>query len=116
MTVPETARGQSSSNWRRTIPPFGCLLSRNFGQHAAITAGLSYAHGEWVVVMDCDLQDPPEEIPRLYGKALEGHDIVFGRRTNKPTGGVRRSLASLYFRSLRLFTRAEIDVSTGRSA
>ena len=45
-------------------------LSRNFGQHYAITAGLNYAKGEWVVVMDCDLQDRPEEIPNLYKKAL----------------------------------------------
>ena len=51
-------------------------LSRNFGQHAAITAGLT-GSGRWTVVMDCDLQDPPEAIPDLYAKALEGHDIVF---------------------------------------
>ena len=71
----------------------GVLLSRNFGQHAAITAGLGRARGEWVVVMDCDLQDPPEDIPRLYAKALEGNDIVFGRRTHKPTGRIRKELA-----------------------
>ena len=50
----------------------GINLSRNFGQHYAITAGLSFAKGEWVVVMDCDLQDRPEEIPTLYAKAQEG--------------------------------------------
>ncbi|MDR1621094.1 MAG: glycosyltransferase family 2 protein [Synergistaceae bacterium] len=55
-------------------------LSRNFGQHPAITAGLALAAGDWVVVMDCDLQDPPEEIPRLYAKALEGYDMVCARR------------------------------------
>ena len=55
-------------------------LSRNYGQHAAITAGLSMCEGERVVVMDCDLEDPPEEIPRLWSKASEGYDIVFGRR------------------------------------
>jgi dolichol-phosphate mannosyltransferase len=55
-------------------------LSRNFGQHPAITAGLALTTGDWVVVMDCDLQDPPEEIPRLYSKALEGYDIVCARR------------------------------------
>ena len=44
----------------------GINLSRNFGQHYAITAGLSYTSGEWVVVMDCDLQDRPDEIPNLY--------------------------------------------------
>ena len=58
----------------------GVDLSRNFGQHFAISAGLSFAKGEWVVVMDCDLQDRPEEIPALYEKAQEGFDIVFARR------------------------------------
>ncbi|MDR1738084.1 MAG: glycosyltransferase family 2 protein, partial [Candidatus Symbiothrix sp.] len=52
----------------------GINLSRNFGQHYAITAGLTYARGEWVVVMDCDLQDRPDEIPNLYKKAMEGYD------------------------------------------
>lgn len=61
----------------------GIKLSRNFGQHCAITAGLDYARGEWVVVMDCDLQDQPEEITKLYAKAQEGYDIVFARRANR---------------------------------
>jgi dolichol-phosphate mannosyltransferase len=55
----------------------GINLSRNFGQHYAVTAGLSYAKGEWVVVMDCDLQDRPDEIPNLYAKSQEGWDILF---------------------------------------
>ena len=53
----------------------GLNLSRNFGQHYAITAGLSKTRGEWVVVMDCDLQDVPEEIPNLFSKAQEGYDF-----------------------------------------
>ena len=48
----------------------GIQFSRNFGQHYGITAGLDYSNGDWVVVMDCDLQDRPEEIPRLYAKGL----------------------------------------------
>ncbi len=68
----------------------GIDLSRNFGQHYAITAGLSYAQGEWVVVMDCDLQDRPEEIPNLYKKAQEGWDIVRARRTNRTDKGLKR--------------------------
>ena len=60
----------------------GISLSRNFGQHYAITAGLDAAKGDWVIVMDGDLQDQPEEIPNLYKKALEGYDIVCARRTN----------------------------------
>jgi polyisoprenyl-phosphate glycosyltransferase len=56
----------------------GVNLARNFGQHFAITAGLDVADGDWVVVMDGDLQDRPEEIETLYRKAQEGDDIVFG--------------------------------------
>lgn len=58
-------------------------LSRNFGQHYAITAGLDHARGRYVVVMDCDLQHVPEDISRLYAKALEGHDIVLVRRLRR---------------------------------
>ncbi len=68
----------------------GVNLSRNFGQHYAITAGMRYAKGEWVVLMDCDLQDPPEEIPRLYAKALEGYDIVQSRRIHRKDGLFKR--------------------------
>lgn len=58
-------------------------LSRNFGQHYAISAGLDACDGDWVVVMDCDLQDRPEEISRLYAKAQEGFDIVCARRCKR---------------------------------
>lgn len=64
----------------------GLDLSRNYGQHYAISAGLHYAGGEWVVVMDCDLQDVPEEIPHLYAKVQEGYDIVMVRRIAKHVG------------------------------
>ena len=74
----------------------GINLSRNFGQHYAITAGMRYAKGEWIVLMDCDLQDPPEEIPRLYSKALEGYDIVQSRRVHRKDGFFKR-LSSIAF-------------------
>lgn len=74
----------------------GLNLSRNFGQHYAITAGLSYATGEWIVVMDCDLQDRPEEIPNLYSKAQEGYDIVYARRMNNKFGFFKQ-LGSRFF-------------------
>lgn len=61
----------------------GILLSKNFGQHAAITAGLIHSSGDWTVVMDCDLQDQPEEITRLYEKALEGYDSVVAVRKSR---------------------------------
>jgi len=58
----------------------GLRLSRNFGQHSAITAGLAAAKGEWIIVMDCDLQDRPDQISKLYSKAVEGYDLVYARR------------------------------------
>jgi polyisoprenyl-phosphate glycosyltransferase len=115
--VDDRARDESWSEIERLVEldasVRGVRLSRNFGQHAAITAGLSQVRGEWVVVMDCDLQDPPERIPDLYAKALEGHEIVFGRRTHKPTGPIRRLLASLYFQCLRVFTGSHIEGQYG---
>lgn len=61
----------------------GINLTRNFGQHKAITAGLDFAKGEWVIVMDCDLQDQPEDIPKLYTKTKEGYNVVLARRFNR---------------------------------
>lgn len=74
----------------------GINLSRNFGQHYAITAGLHYAKGDWVVVMDCDLQDKPEEIPNLYKKAQEGFDIVYARRVARKDKFFKRLSSTLF--------------------
>ena len=71
-------------------------LSRNFGQHYAISAGLDLAEGDWVVVMDGDLQDPPEEIAALYNMARQGHDIVFGRKTQRSHGLVKRAASRAF--------------------
>ncbi|MBC8147071.1 MAG: glycosyltransferase family 2 protein [Bacteroidetes bacterium] len=68
----------------------GIKLSRNFGQQFAISAGLNYAFGEWIVVMDCDLQDRPDEISNLYSKANEGWDIVFARRIERKDSFFKR--------------------------
>ena len=61
----------------------GIKLSRNFGQHHAITAGLDACTGQWIIVMDCDLQDRPEEIPNLYKAVINGYDIVYAKRTSR---------------------------------
>lgn len=74
----------------------GINLSRNFGQHYAITAGLKYVTGDWVVVMDCDLQDRPVEILNLYNKAREGFDIVLAKRVNRKDKYFKR-LFSIFF-------------------
>ncbi|KAA9129740.1 glycosyltransferase family 2 protein [Marinihelvus fidelis] len=75
----------------------GVNLSKNFGQHEAITAGIELSRGEWVVVMDCDLQDPPEDIPKLYNKALNGFDIVFGKRKERNDSATKKTLSRLFF-------------------
>src|SRR5262245_56132763 len=74
-------------------------LSRNFGQHRAITAGLAESSGSWVVVMDCDLEDRPEDIAKLYAKAKEGYDFVLTGRTQYTHSTMRR-LGSRAYRSL----------------
>jgi glycosyltransferase involved in cell wall biosynthesis len=79
-------------------------LSRNFGQHYAITAGLSLAKGKWVVVMDCDLQDRPEEIPALYAKALEGSDAVVARRAQRQDKWSKRMSSRLYYSTFSYLT------------
>ena len=86
-------------------------LSRNFGQHAAITAGLTRARGAWTVVMDCDLQEPPEEIARLWAKAQEGYEIVRAVREGRRHSAFRRMSASLYRRMLSE-REGEIEFST----
>jgi polyisoprenyl-phosphate glycosyltransferase len=84
-------------------------LSRNFGQHAAITAGLVEASGEWVIVTDCDLEDPPEEIPRLHAKAREGYDFVLARRKRRRQSLFRRFAASAYRRLSNLLAGTDVD-------
>lgn len=87
----------------------GLNLSRNFGQHYAITAGLNYAKGDWVVVMDCDLQDRPEEIPKLYNKAQEGYDIVYARRAHRKDSGFKKLSSALHHSLLNWLSGARTD-------
>ncbi len=72
-------------------------MSRNFGQHCAITAGLRYAKGEWVVVMDCDLQDRPDEIVNLYNKAIEGYHIVYASRVVRQDCSFKKLSSKLFY-------------------
>lgn len=71
-------------------------LSRNFGQHPAIMAGLSEAKGEWVVVLDCDMQDQPKEVEKLFNKAIEGYDIVLAQRLERKDSFTKK-LSSKFF-------------------
>lgn len=87
----------------------GIKLSRNFGQHYAITAGLDAAKGKWIVVMDCDLQDRPEEIINLYTKALEGYDIVLASRHQRQDTFFKKLFSKLFYKVLSYLTGTEQD-------
>ena len=87
----------------------GIELSRNFGQMKAILAGLDYASGDWIVVMDCDLQDRPEEIIHLYEKAQEGYDVVFARRKKRKDSKIKVFLANQFYKIYRFATDGNYD-------
>lgn len=88
----------------------GIQLSRNFGQHIAITAGLKVAKGEWIVVMDCDLQDDPSEIPGLLAYALDyNFQVVQAKRKNRQDSFIKRSFSLLFYRLLNYLTEANYD-------
>jgi len=89
----------------------GIALARNFGQHHAITAGLDYSNADWTVVMDCDLQDQPEEILKLYSKAQAGFDIVFGRRHQRQDHFFKRLGSKIFYKVYDYFTESSIDHS-----
>ena len=89
----------------------GVNLSRNFGQHYAITAGLSRTSGDWVVVMDCDLQDRPEEIANLYKKAQEGYDSVFAQRVERQDSFTKRLSSTLFYIVFSFLTDSKQDKS-----
>lgn len=89
---------------RRDARVRGLRLSRNFGQHRAITAGLDHCRGEWVVVMDCDLQDRPEEIPALFATAQRGYDLVLAQRTVRRDAWHRKLLSRMFYRVLSYLT------------
>ena len=91
----------------------GIDLSRNFGQIRAITAGLHYAEGDWVVVMDCDLQDRPEEIAKLYQKAQEGYDVIFTRRAIRRDSFLKKLGSKVFHRIYGFFIGGAFDSSIG---
>ena len=84
-------------------------LSRNFGQHSAIFAGLTKTKGDWVVVMDCDMQDQPKEIAKLYKKALEGYDIVLGQRENRKDKFLKKLTSKLFYKVFNYLSGANFD-------
>ena len=91
----------------------GINLSRNFGQHYAITAGLQHAKGKWVVVMDGDLQDQPEEISKLYKEALKGFDIVYAKRAHREDAFLKKLSSKVFYKTLSYLTDTKQDNSIG---
>ncbi|MEA5616572.1 glycosyltransferase family 2 protein [Cronbergia sp. UHCC 0137] len=91
----------------------GIQFSRNFGQHYGITAGLDHCDGDWVVVMDCDLQDRPEEIPRLYAKAQEGYDVVLARRGKRNDILLKRWTSWFFYKLFSYLTDINYDGQVG---
>jgi len=84
-------------------------LSRNFGQQNAINAGLDIASGEWVVTMDCDLQDDPHYISDLYNKGLSGYDIVFASRSERKDSWLKKTGSYLFYKLLGYLSETEQD-------
>ena len=91
----------------------GIQFSRNFGQHYGITAGLDHCMGDWVVVMDGDLQDRPEEIPGLYAKAQEGFDIVLARRVQRQDPVIQKLFSRVFYRVFNYLTGMNYDPRVG---
>jgi dolichol-phosphate mannosyltransferase len=98
-----------ASNLNKKIK--GLKFSRNFGHHYALTAGLHETIGEWVVVMDGDLQDRPEVIPDLYKKSQEGYDVVFVSRKNRPERIYYRALQKIFYWFLKSLSGLNFDSS-----
>ena len=88
-------------------------LSRNFGQHSAIFAGLTKTKGDWVVVMDCDMQDQPKEIAKLYKKALEGYDIVLGQREKRKDKFLKKLSSKLFYKVFNYLSGGQFNNEIG---
>jgi dolichol-phosphate mannosyltransferase len=97
---------------KRDARVLGIQFSRNFGQHYGITAGLDQCRGDWVVVMDCDLQDRPEEIPRLYAKALEGYEMVLARRGKRKDPWLKRFNSWIFYKIFSYLADLDYDSET----
>jgi glycosyltransferase involved in cell wall biosynthesis len=89
-------------------------LSRNFGKEAAMTAGLDYAQGDAIVIIDADLQDPPELITQMVNRWREGYDVVYARRTSRNgETWLKKTTASAFYRLIQKISRVQIPADTG---
>ena len=88
-------------------------FSRNFGHQTAISAGLRYASGDVVAILDADLQDPPEELPRFLGKWREGYQVIYGVRRKRKEHIFKRSAYFLFYRLMAWMSSIEIPLDAG---
>jgi dolichol-phosphate mannosyltransferase len=88
-------------------------LSRNFGHQASITAGLQASRGDCVVIMDADLQDPPELIPQLVARWRGGDDVVVARRRSRAESRLRRALFAAFYRAFSLLSDHPLELAAG---
>ncbi|MBR2677360.1 MAG: glycosyltransferase family 2 protein [Solobacterium sp.] len=91
----------------------GIHFTRNFGQERAIAAGLNHSKGDYVVVMDCDLQDKPEGIKELYETVRKGYDIVFVKRTERHESAMTRFLSKMFYKVYNIFADDYYDPGIG---
>lgn len=91
----------------------GIKLSRNFGQHNAISAGLESSKGQFIIVMDCDLQDNPKDFKLLLDKANEGFDTVFTRRIDRKHSFIKKYLSIYYNKLFKLLSNKEFSLDNG---
>lgn len=91
----------------------GIDLSRNFGQHHAITAGLDFTNGDYVIILDCDLQDRPDQIIHFYNAAKDGYKIVLGRRVDRRDSIIKVLTSGIYYKLLSYLSDTKIDATVG---
>jgi len=113
--------GSSDATWERIVAAAardprvrGVRFARNFGHQAALTAGVDAARGQAVVIIDADLQDPPEVVPELIARWREGYEVVFAQReVREGETWFKRTTAALFYRVLRAITDVDIPIDTG---
>lgn len=88
-------------------------FSRNFGHQAAVAAGLNYSSGDYIAVLDADLQDPPEILPKFFAKITEGYDVVYAVRKNRKENFLIKLTYSFFYRILRSVANIDIPLDSG---
>lgn len=88
-------------------------FSRNYGHQTAVTAGLNFVNGDSIAILDADLQDPPEVLPKFFKKLKDGYDVIYAIRTKRKEGLLKRLAYSLFYRLLKLVANINIPLDTG---